>query len=155
MTRPDLSRLSPEEKDALIPALLDRVAALEARLGQPPKKPGNSGVPPSRGQKADRPPRRREPRRKRDGPGVTRDPAADPDHAVDCHARACAHCGTAVTLEGQAVRHAYDHVDLPSIRPVVTRGRIFGRRCPGCRRRVRGTRRPRRCPPARPSAPRS
>ena len=83
MTRPDLSRLSPEEKDALILALLDRVAALEARLGQPPKTPGNSGVPPSRGQKADRPPRRREPRRKRDGPGVTRDPAADPDHAVD------------------------------------------------------------------------
>ena len=62
MTRPDLSRLSPEEKDALILALLDRVAALEARLGQPPKTPGNSGVPPSRGQKADRPPRRREPR---------------------------------------------------------------------------------------------
>src|SRR5512142_5637 len=57
MTRIDLSRLSPEEKDVLIVALLERVAALEAKLNQPPKTPGNSSVPPSRGQKANRPPR--------------------------------------------------------------------------------------------------
>jgi transposase InsO family protein len=37
MPRPDLSRLTPAEKDALILALLDRVAALEAKLGEPPK----------------------------------------------------------------------------------------------------------------------
>jgi hypothetical protein len=37
MPRPDLSRLTPEEKDALILALLDRVAALEAKLGGPPR----------------------------------------------------------------------------------------------------------------------
>jgi hypothetical protein len=49
MTRPDLSHLSSEEKDALIVALLDRVAALEAKLGRPPKTPNNSSVPPSRG----------------------------------------------------------------------------------------------------------
>ena len=100
MTRIDLSRLSSEEKDALILALLERVAALEAKLGQPPKTPGNSGVPPSRGRKANRPPRQKTPRRKRDGPGVTRDLAADPDHVVDCHAQACTHCGTAVTAAG-------------------------------------------------------
>lgn len=41
MTRIDLSRLSPEEKDALILALLERVAALEAKLGQPPGTIGN------------------------------------------------------------------------------------------------------------------
>lgn len=72
MTRIDLSRLSPEEKDVLIVALLERVAALEAKLNQPPKTPGNSSVPPSRGQKANRPPRPKTPRRKRKGPGVTR-----------------------------------------------------------------------------------
>ena len=39
---PDLSRLTLEEKDALILALLDRIAALEAKLGEPPKTPDNS-----------------------------------------------------------------------------------------------------------------
>lgn len=139
MARPDLSRLTSAEKDALILGLLERVAALEAKLARPPKTPGNSSLPPSRGQKADRAPRQRKPRRRRDGPGMTRDLAADPDRVVECHAQACAHCGTTIGVDGQTVRHAYDHIDLPPIRPVVTRVRIFGRRCPGCRRRVRGT----------------
>jgi len=59
---PDLSRLSHEEKDALIhalwaqvQALTGRVAALEAKLGKPPKRPGNSSMPPSKGQKPNRP----------------------------------------------------------------------------------------------------
>ena len=56
MPRPDLSRLTPAEKDALILALLDRIAALEAKLGEPPKTPDNSSLPPSRGRKANRPP---------------------------------------------------------------------------------------------------
>jgi transposase len=152
MTRLDLSRLSSEEKDALILALLERVAALEAKLNQPPKTPGNSSVPPSRGHKANRPPRSKKPRRKRQGPGVTRELAPDPDRTVDCHARACAHCGTAVAAEGQALRQAYDFVELPAIRPVVTRVRIFSRRCPECRRRVRGAP-PAAMPPGSPFGP--
>ena len=152
MTRRELSQLSPEEKDALILALLARVAALEARLGLPRKTPSNSGLPPSRGQKANRPSKPKTPRRKRDGPGVTRALAADPDRIVDCHARACAHCGTTVAAEGQRLRHAYDHIDLPPLRPVVTRVRLFGRRCPGCRRRLRGTP-PEPMPPGSPFGP--
>ena len=49
---PDLSRLSNDEKDALILALwaqvqllTARVAELEAKLGVPPKTPDNSSVP--------------------------------------------------------------------------------------------------------------
>jgi transposase len=152
MARPDLSRLSLEEKDALILALLDRVAALEAKLKQPPKTPDNSSLAPSRGQKANRPPRPRKPRRKREGPGVTRELAADPDRVIDCHARACAHCGTAVSATGQTLRQAYDHIDLPPIRLVVTRVRLFGRRCPACRRRVRATP-PETMPPGSPFSP--
>jgi len=109
MARPDLSRLSSEEKDALILSLLDRVATLEAKLGQPAKTPDNSSLPPSRGQKANRAPRSKKPRRPRDGPGVTRALCTDPEHIVDCYAQACAHCGTAVTAAGQSLRHAYDH----------------------------------------------
>lgn len=63
MTRIELSRLSSEEKDALILALPERVAVLEAKLNQPPKTPDNSSLPPSRGQKANRPPRPKKPRR--------------------------------------------------------------------------------------------
>lgn len=135
MGRLDLSRLSSEEKGALILALLDRVAALEAKLGRPAKISDNSSQPPSRDQKANRRPRAQKPRRKRPGPDVTRALAAEPDPVVDYPAHTCAHCGTAVPYEGQTVRHAYDPIDLPPIRPVVTRVRIFGRRCPGCRGR--------------------
>ena len=160
----DPSRLTPRQKDELIrdlarviDAQAARIAALEARLAaaEPPKTPANPSLPPSRGQKGTRPPRERRPRRRRGGPGMTRALAAEPDHVVDCYAEGCAHCGTAVGEDGQTVRHAYDHLDLPAIRPVVTRVRIFGRRCPGCRRRVRGAA-PTSMPPGSPrSAPRS
>jgi len=59
---PDLSRLTEAEKDTLILALwaqaqtlTARVAGLEARLSRPPKTPGNSSLPPSKGHKANRP----------------------------------------------------------------------------------------------------
>ena len=59
---PDLSQLTHDEQDALIRALwaqvqtlTARVAELEARLGAPPKTPDNSSLPPSRGQKPNRP----------------------------------------------------------------------------------------------------
>jgi len=65
----DLSQLTHDEKDALIRALwaqvqavtaqvqtlVARVAELEAKLGAPPKTPDNSSLPPSRGQKPNRP----------------------------------------------------------------------------------------------------
>ena len=56
---PDISSLSPLEKDALIQTLLVRVealiaenAALRERLNRPPKTPSNSSTPPSQGHKA-------------------------------------------------------------------------------------------------------
>jgi len=59
---PDLSQLSHAEKDALILLLWDqvraltaRVAELEAQLGRPAKTPDNSSLPPSKGQKPNRP----------------------------------------------------------------------------------------------------
>ena len=138
MPQPDLSRLTSEEKDALILALLDRVAALEAKLGEPLKTPANSSLPPSRGRKTNCPPRAKRPRRRRMGPGVTRVRAAAPDRTVACYAERCRHCGVSLDGAGQMLRQAYDHIDLPPVRPVVTRVAIFGRRCPCCRRRVRG-----------------
>jgi transposase len=58
---PDLSSLSHDQKGALIhalwaqvQALTARVAALEAKLGLPPKTPDNSSLPPSQGKKPNR-----------------------------------------------------------------------------------------------------
>ena len=138
MTRDDLSSLSSDEKDELILALVQRIADLESKRAKPPKTPDNSSLPPSRGGKANKPPRAKKPRAKRAGPGVTRALADDPDAVVDCPAERCDHCGTAVPADGQALRQAYDHIELPPILPEVTRVRIFGRPCPGCRRQVRG-----------------
>ncbi len=138
MTQPDPSQMTPDEKDALILALLKRIEEPEARLDGAPKTPDNSSVPPSRGRKRNRPPRQKKPRKKRDGPGATRHLTQTPDHVVDRRAETRGHCGTAIPEVAQSVRHAYDHIDLPPIRSIVTRVRLFGGRCPCCRRRARG-----------------
>ena len=62
MTPEALDSLSRQELIALVLALMEqnealaaRVAVLEARLSAPPKTPGNSSLPPSKGQKANKP----------------------------------------------------------------------------------------------------
>src|SRR3954447_9390152 len=91
---PDLSQLSEAEKDALIVALWTqvqaltvRIAELEARLKQPPKTPDNSGLPPSKGPKANRPKREtrsgpRQGRVGRHGGGRPLAEAEEPDQFV-------------------------------------------------------------------------
>ena len=118
----DPSRLTPREKDELIPALLDQVrllrgraATLEARLARhPPKTPANSSLPPSKGPEADGPRRPRKPRPHR--PGITRRRSAAPDRTIARHAPACRHRGAALAPQRRRLRRAYDHIDLPPIR---------------------------------------
>ena len=50
-----LGKLDKSELITLIVALNARVAALEAKLNIPPKTPDNSSLPPSTGQKSNRP----------------------------------------------------------------------------------------------------
>lgn len=61
MNRDALERLSKDELIALvlaltaqIDALTKRVGELEAKLGQPPKTPDNSSLPPSQGRKPEK-----------------------------------------------------------------------------------------------------
>ena len=49
----------------------------------------------------------------------------------------CPHCGAVTSSEHQECRHRYDHIDLPPIRPVVTRIELFGGRCGTCSKRYR------------------
>ena len=115
-------------------ALLARIAELEAKLGQPPKTPDNSSLPPSRGQKANaEPPLTKPPRKGR--PGVARQLAENPDSTRRFYAERC-RCGAALDATGQDLAKEYDHIDIPPIRPVTTRIELFRATCPCCKARV-------------------
>ena len=136
----DLSTLSHAEKDDLILSLfgrldaaLARIADLEKRLAvleQPPKNPDNSSLPPSKGQKSEQPVGDKPPRRSR--PGVGRMLEPNPDRVVDATLDACPHCAAAFPFDQQAPQQVYDRIELPPIRPDVTRVRLFGGRCACC-----------------------
>ena len=139
---PTLTHLTDAEKDALILVLWTqvqtmtaRIAALEANAAVPPKTPDNSSTPPSQGQK----PNRAE-KAKRVGPrlgslgrkGGGRPLAADPDETVVAKPACCAHCQGALTDDDQVLHGRYDKIDLPVVRPVVTRVERYAGHCPCC-----------------------
>ena len=110
------------------------MAALQARLNVPPKTPDNSSTPPSWGAKPNRPDQPRQRRRGR--PGVARVVAEHPDPVIAATLDACPHCAHPLGPADQAAIHAYDHVELPPIRPIVTRVNRHHGSCPCCRQRV-------------------
>src|SRR5260370_13915812 len=126
MAQNDLVKLCKEElmalalaKTAQIEELTRRIADLEAKLGGPPKTPDNSSLPPSQGRKPNRAERRAAKKRK-GRPGVFRALAPNPDRIVSSVAERCPHSDHALTPADQSVFHAYDHIELPPIRPVIT-----------------------------------
>jgi transposase len=157
---PDLITLSHAEKDSLIAALTARlavadariaaqdaqiaaqdarIAALEARLDEltrPPKTPGNSSTPPSRGQKQDKPASdaARPPRKSRPGVGRTLHP--NPDRVIDRRLATCPKCDAVFPNASQTPQQVYERIELPPVKPDVTRVRLFGGRCTCCGERV-------------------
>jgi transposase len=139
---PNLNHLSHAEKDALIRALWQRleaserrIAELEARFAEPGKTPDNSSLPPSKGEKPNRPEKtKRTGLRKgslgRKGGG--RPLVCHPDERVIAKAPACTHCHAALTDADQVLHGRYDKIDLPVVRPVVTRVERYAGQCPCC-----------------------
>ena len=117
---------------AQIEELTRRIAELEAKLGQPPKTPDNSSLPPSRGAKPNQPERGRKPGRK----GLRGGFAGSLTTRTGLSRRSdrCPHCAHGLTSADQPEVHAYDHLDLPPMRPVVTRVHRHRGVCPCCRR---------------------
>jgi transposase len=146
---PDLSSLSPDEKDALIRALwaqvqaltaqvatlTARVAELGAKLGMPAKTPDNSSLPPSTGKKSNRDdrPNRTGPRQGSLGrKGGGRLLAEVPDETVTARPARCAHCQAALGETDQTLAGRFDKVDLPTVAPVVRRVERYAGHCRCC-----------------------
>src|SRR5665213_48067 len=144
---PDLCVLSSSEKGALIRTLLARLddltkrvttletenAALRERLNLPPKNPQNSSTPPSQGHKANGEASNR--RRGKGHPGAARALHPNPTRYRDVAATQCQHCQADVSGVPQVAVHVYDRIELPEIRPDVTRVMLHGGVCPCCARR--------------------
>ena len=123
-----------DELLAQIKAQSERIAELEAKIGKPPKTPDNSSLPPSRGQKTNAEPvAAKQPRKGR--LGVARALSETPDATRNIYAERCG-CGKKLAEAGQKLANAYDHVDLPPIKPMTTRINLFGATCPCCKTRV-------------------
>src|SRR5215471_17475035 len=116
---------------AKIDDLLARIAELEGRAGKQPKTPTNSSLPPSSGQKANVADASVTKRSRKGHPGVARELCATPDVTRDIYAGRCA-CGAKLPAADQVLARAYDHVELPPIKPVTTRINLHCADCPCC-----------------------
>jgi transposase len=142
----DFSLLSAKEKDALIAQLLARLGALERenatlkaenatlreKLKLPPKTPDNSSTPPAAGHKSNG-----ETTRKPKGKphaGAHRPLHPNPTRRRDVPASHCQHCRADVSSVVQTPVHAYDRIEIPEIKPDVTRVTLLGGMCPCCAR---------------------
>ena len=141
MNREALLALSKEDLVALvlaqhaqIAALTARITELEARFGSPPKTPDNSSLPPSKGQKPNLSDRPKKPRPGH--PGVARALAEHPDRIIVARLASCPHCSHALGPADLPDVHAYDHIEVPPIHPVVTRINRHRGVCPCCHRRI-------------------
>ena len=103
-------------------ALLARIAELEAAAGKPPKtRPRPVQLLAAAIERAQGQRRAAHTEEAAQGPARRRARAVpDPDATRDIYAERCA-CGTAVSPDDQTLAHAYDHIDLPPIKPVTTR----------------------------------
>jgi transposase len=133
----DVPSLSAAEKDELIATLLARIeqlvaenAELRARLERPSKTPRNSSKPPSTGHKPNAPPASG--RKGKAHAGSHRPLHANPTRKREVLASHCPHCQADLSAVAQSPLHAYDRIEIPAIKPDVTRVILHGGICPCC-----------------------
>ncbi len=110
--------------------LTKRVAELEAKLGQPPKTPDNSSLPPSRGQKPNEDGGQKPKGKPHKGSARALHP--DPTRTLDVRAEHCPHCAADVSAASQMAFERYDRIEIADIKPDVTRVVLHGGICPCC-----------------------
>jgi len=112
-------------------------AVLRAQLKLPPKTPDNSSKPPSQGHKASG-----ESLSKPKGkphPGTHRPLHPNPTRKRDVLAMHCQHCAADVSAVAQTAQQSYDRIEIPEIKPDVTRVTLHGGICPCCSKRFKAT----------------
>jgi transposase len=118
----------------MVKVLEERLATLEAKLKEPPKTPKNSSVPPAQGPKGNRAGKPKGMRRQasvgRAGGGRELHP--NPDQEIVARAKVCPHCSEVVGECNQHLVAVYDHIEMPPVRPVVTRVTQYGGICGQC-----------------------
>ena len=120
-------------------------ASLRAKLDLPPKTPDNSSTPPSQGHKASRAsttkPKEPAPAKAGGKPhaGAHRPLHPNPTRHRHVPAAQCQHCGSDVSATPQTACEAYDRIEIPEIKPDVTRVTLYGGVCPCCTKRFKAT----------------
>jgi transposase len=133
---PDLSELDSKGKDALIGELWAEIQKLREKIESKPKKnPKNSSLPPAKGFKANLKSEASS-EGKRAGSmgraGGGRKLSENPDQTVQAYVQVCAGCGTSLGKSEQKIQRRYDKLELPPIKPIVTRVEQYGCKCPQC-----------------------
>lgn len=158
MTRDrEQASLEVADKDALIAALLARLdeltkrvavleaenaalraenAALREKLRVPPKTPENSSKPPSQGQKSSGAGKPRP--KSKVHPGAHRPLHPKPTQRHDVFVETCPYCAADLRGVPQGPLQEYDRIEIPQIKPEVTRVTLYGGLCPCCAARVKG-----------------
>jgi transposase len=140
------------EAERRVADLERRVAELEALLREPPKTSGNSSLPPSKDFKPNKKtPERSGPRKGSLGrEGSWRRLSENPDEIVRVMAKRCRHCQAELGEVDQKLKCAWDKVDIPPVKPEVTRVEIYEGRCPCCGQATKPTCVPEGCEPGSP-----
>ena len=133
---PNLKELTDEAKEALIVKLWEELQRLQKQLEKKPKKTSkNSSLPPAKGFKAEIN-NQEEIEGKRAGSigrdGGGRQLSKNPDQTIKATVKSCAGCGKEIAESMQVLLERYDKIDIPPIKPIVTRIERYGCKCGHC-----------------------
>ncbi len=141
---PDLKQLSNEAKEALIVELWQEIQKLTAALAAieeakseptPSKTSKNSSTPPSKGFKPNiKPSKTQGSKRQRSvgRAGGGRELHPHPDQVIIAQLKSCPQCGEKVTVATQKLQAVYEKIELPPIKPIITRIERYGGHCACC-----------------------
>jgi len=134
---PDLKQLTEEAKEALIVELWEEIQKLKKQAEKKPKKTSrNSSLPPARGFKADVKTEEKGSEGQRIGSigreGGGRQLSEAPDQIIKASVKSCGECGKQIGESMQILMERYDKIDIPPIKPIVTRVERYGCKCEGC-----------------------
>jgi transposase len=134
---PNLKELTEEAKDALILELWEELQKLKNQAKKRPKKTSwNSSIPPAQGFKANVKSEEKASSNERTGSvgreGGGRQLSEEPDQIIKATVKSCAGCGKEIAESKQILMERYDKIDIPPIKPIVTRVERYGCKCEGC-----------------------